>query len=125
MFIKNLYNKDIRLWLAGTKTINTLADAFRLAHHSLLKLKKYEGLAYNDEHTITEINEIIYSTTNIKQAIDQRLQTKTHKMKLTKIIHFAATAGSVKNSATQQKSVKITQLWPIKIKYIKVQPTHK
>ena len=40
------------------KTINTLADAFRLAHHSLLKLKKYEGVVYNEDQTIAEINEI-------------------------------------------------------------------
>ena len=34
LFIKNLYNKDIRRRVAGAKVINTLADAFRLAHHS-------------------------------------------------------------------------------------------
>ena len=28
LFVKNLYNKDIRRCIAGTKTINTLADAF-------------------------------------------------------------------------------------------------
>ena len=42
LFIKNLYNKDIRRRVAGAKIINTLADAFKLGHHSLLKLKKYE-----------------------------------------------------------------------------------
>ena len=47
-FIKTLNNKDIRRWVAGTKTISTLADAFRLAHHSLWKLKKYEALVYNE-----------------------------------------------------------------------------
>ena len=29
LFIKNLYNKDIRKRLAGVKTINTLANAFK------------------------------------------------------------------------------------------------
>ena len=47
-FIKNVYNKDIRQWVAGAKTISPLADAFRLAHHSLLNLKKYKGLTYHD-----------------------------------------------------------------------------
>ena len=48
------------------KLIGTLADAFRLAHHSLLKLKKYEGLLYHNKHTIDEISEITDSTTNTK-----------------------------------------------------------
>ena len=47
VFIKHLhlYNKDIRQYdkWQCIKTISTLADAFRLAHHSLLKLKEYEG----------------------------------------------------------------------------------
>ena len=30
------------------KVINILADTFKLAHHNLLKLKKYEGIAYNE-----------------------------------------------------------------------------
>ena len=58
-FIRNLYNnRDTGWWVAGTKTINTLADTCRLAHHNLLKLKKYEGLVYHDEHAIAEINQI-------------------------------------------------------------------
>ena len=28
LLIKNLYNKDIRWWIAGAKTINTLAETF-------------------------------------------------------------------------------------------------
>ena len=44
LFIKNIYNKDIRRRVARAKAIITLTDAFRLAHHNLLKLKKYEGL---------------------------------------------------------------------------------
>ena len=66
LFIKHLYNKDIRRWVAGTKTINTLADAFRLAHHSLLKLKKYEGLVYSEDQPIAEFNEITDSASNMK-----------------------------------------------------------
>ena len=64
-FMRNK-NKDIRGWVAGTKTTNVLADAFRLAHHNLLKLKKYEGVGYNEDQSIAEINEIIDSTSNIK-----------------------------------------------------------
>ena len=56
-FVKNLYNKDIQRRVAGAKTLNTLADAFKLAHYSLLKLKRYEGLVYNEDQTIAEINE--------------------------------------------------------------------
>ena len=44
LFIKNVYNKDIRRWVTGTKTINTLADASRFAYYSLINLQKYEGL---------------------------------------------------------------------------------
>ena len=41
--IKNQYNCDI--WKCSKcKKINNLADAFRLAHQSLLILKKYETL---------------------------------------------------------------------------------
>ena len=54
LLLKNLHNKDIRRWVA------------RLAHHSLLKLKKYERLVYNDNQTIAEINEITDSTSNMK-----------------------------------------------------------
>ena len=64
LFIKNLYNIDIRWHVAGAKTINTLADAFKLAYHSSLKLKKYDGLLYNDEHAIAEINQITDTLTD-------------------------------------------------------------
>ena len=49
LFIKNLCNKDIRRRVTSKKVINTLAGAFRLAHHSLLELKKYEGLICSEE----------------------------------------------------------------------------
>ena len=52
LFIKNLYSKFIRWRVASVKVINALADTFKLAHHSLLKLKKYESLVYNEEKGI-------------------------------------------------------------------------
>ena len=39
LFMKKLYNCDIQKDIAGAKTIYTLADTFRLAHQSLLKIK--------------------------------------------------------------------------------------
>ena len=48
LFIKNLYNKDIRRRrFPGVKVINTIADSFKLAHQSLFKQMKYEGLLNN------------------------------------------------------------------------------
>ena len=84
LFIKPLYNKDIRWQVSGTMTISTLADAFRLAHHSLLKVQKYEGLMYNDEHAIAEITQITDTLTNTKvgnrpKTQDKDLQNKTNK----------------------------------------------
>ena len=84
LFIKNVYNKDIRWWVAGAKTISTLADSFKLAHHSLLKFKKYEGLVYNDKHAIAEINQITETLTNINvgnrpKPPEKALQNKTNK----------------------------------------------
>ena len=35
LFIKKLYDKDIRWEVASAKTISTLVDSFGLAHHSL------------------------------------------------------------------------------------------
>ena len=49
LFIKNLYNKDIRRLVAGAEVINIIADTFKLAHSSLLKLQKYECLVFNEE----------------------------------------------------------------------------
>ena len=42
------------------------SGAFRLAHHNFLKLKKHEGLVYNEDWTIAEINEIADLTSNMK-----------------------------------------------------------
>ena len=55
LFIKNLYNKDIRRRVVGMKVINTLAGTFKLDHHSLLKLRKYEGLIYNKEQNNSQL----------------------------------------------------------------------
>ena len=55
--IKNLYNCDIQKCIAGAKTINTLAHAFRLAQQSLLKLKKYKGLLYNEVSEIQQLTD--------------------------------------------------------------------
>ena len=55
LFIKNLYNCNIQKCIAGAKTINTLVDAFKLAHQSVLKFKKYEGLLFNKEYEVSEI----------------------------------------------------------------------
>ena len=65
LFIKKLYYKDIRQQVADTKAINTLADAFKIAHHSLLKLKKYKGLVYEGKHKGTEINQFRDTSKNI------------------------------------------------------------
>ena len=59
LFIKNLYNRNIRKRVAGAKVVNSLADAFTLAHHSLLKLKKYKALVYSEEQEIGEINQTV------------------------------------------------------------------
>ena len=40
LFIKNLYNKDIKHRVAGVKNVNTLLDAFKRAQWNLLKLKE-------------------------------------------------------------------------------------
>ena len=65
LFIKNLYNKDIRRRVAGANIINTLADTFKLSHHSLIKQKKYEGLVYNEEQEIGDISQIVGISKNI------------------------------------------------------------
>ena len=49
LFIKNLYNKDIRKRVAGTTNVNTLLDTFKTVQWNLLKLKKYEGLVSEDD----------------------------------------------------------------------------
>ena len=63
LFIKNLYNKDIRQRVAGAKNVNTFLEAFNMAQWNLLKLKKYEGLVSEDDsihsiHTVNQISDI-------------------------------------------------------------------
>ena len=87
--------------MAGAKTISTLEDAFILTHHKLLKLKKYEGLVYNDEHAIAEINKITDTSTNTKAGNRPKTPGKDVKIKASKIMPSGATAGSVENLATQ------------------------
>ena len=53
-----------------------LADAFRLAHPNLLKLKKYEGLVYNEDHELLEIQELTDKLTNINEKNKSKLITK-------------------------------------------------
>ena len=47
------------------KLLNTLANAFKLANHILLKLMKYEGLVYNKEQETGEIDKIVDFTKKI------------------------------------------------------------
>ena len=63
LFIKNFYNKDIRCRVAGAKNVNTILDAFKMAHWKLLKLKKYKGLVSEDDsihsiHTVSQVSDI-------------------------------------------------------------------
>ena len=80
LFIKNLYNKDIRCRIAGAKNVNTLLDAFKMAQWNLLKLRKYEGLvsegnSIHSVHTVNQISDISKSrghfsqTENINQTL--------------------------------------------------------
>ena len=48
------------------QAINTLAHTFKLAHHNVLKLKKYEGFVCNKEQQIEQINHIV----DLSQDID-------------------------------------------------------
>ena len=61
LFIKNMYNKEICRTVAGAKNINTLLDAFKSAQMNLLKLKKYEGLVYDNKyrHTVHTVDQIM------------------------------------------------------------------
>ena len=89
-----------------SRTINTLGDVFKLAHQSLIKLKKYEGLPYNDECEVSEINQITVphkdtdGVNNIK-SLSRNALNKTNKNILT-----GAIVGSVMNLATYPKNAK-------------------
>ena len=63
LFIKNLYNKDIRHRVAGAKNVYTLLDGFKTAQWSMFKLKKYECLVSEDDsihsiHAVSQISDI-------------------------------------------------------------------
>ena len=81
---------------------------FRLAHHSLLKLKKYEGLVYHDEHTVAEIDEITDSTANAKIGKPSMASDKDPQNKTNKTIHFELPARNMVNLATQEKNARTT-----------------
>ena len=49
-------------------TINTLADECKLAYQSLLKLEKYEGLLYNEECKVSEIQHFTNTHKNIEES---------------------------------------------------------
>ena len=85
LFSKHHYTHDIQKYIADAKPINTLADTGKLAHQSLLKLKKYEGLLYNEEHGVSNILQKtdMYKVTsdNIKSKFSINYTTnKTNKM---------------------------------------------
>ena len=67
LFIKNLYNQNIRRRVAGMKVVNTL-DSFKLAHHNLLELKKYGGLVYNEEQVIGKISQFVHLSKGVSGA---------------------------------------------------------
>ena len=116
-----MYNKDIRQRVAGAKTINTLVDTFKLAHHCLLELKKYKGLVYNDELPITEMNQITDTLTNTKivnrsKTTGKDLQNKTNKSyifwgncwKCDKLGHSAKECHNNSVTANQDQTVVTT-----------------
>ena len=70
------------------KTIDILADTFRLAHNILLKLKKYEGLVCNEDQTVTEINEIMDLTSNMKVNTHSKTLDRDQQNKYTKNYTF-------------------------------------
>ena len=74
----NLNNKDNRRRVTGVK----VADAFKLTHHSLLKLKRYKGLVYSKEQEIGEISQIVdvSEDTGGMANIKQRNKSALNKM---------------------------------------------
>ena len=73
LFLKKLYNHNIHKWIAGAKTVNTLADASKLANKSLLKLNNFEELLYNEEHEVSGIQQF----TNTHKNIDESNKSKS------------------------------------------------
>ena len=78
--------------------INIPAGTFKLAHQSLLKLKKYEGLLYNEEHEVSKINLITDThkgTDGVTMVSPQVEMLSTRPVRL-----IGAHVGSVINLAT-------------------------
>ena len=90
-------------------------DTFKLTHHNLLKLKKYEGLVYNDDHAIAEINYITDTLTSINMGNKSKTPDKDLQNKTKKVTSSVETVGNIVSLATQQKNVKTTQRLQIKI----------
>ena len=76
---------------------------------------------YNDKQKIAEIYEITASTSNIKVGNQPKTSDKYQLNKINKKYTFWGNCWKCGEFGTQQKNVKITQLWPLKP--IKVKPT--
>ena len=76
------------------KNINMLADAFKLAHHCLLK-----GLVYNDEHEIAVFNQTIDTSKDIGRSNNSKQLYKSILQMTHKIVRIVELAGSVRSLA--------------------------
>ena len=94
LFIMNLYNKDIRRRVASAKVINIIANKFKLANNSLLKLKKYEGKVYNEGQEIRNINQIVDISKDIGGPGNIKQPNKSALNKTNKIILNGELAGN-------------------------------
>ena len=65
--------------MEGVTFIKTLADAFKLGHHSSQKLRKYESLVYNEEQEISEINQTVDISKDIGRTGNIKNQIKCTK----------------------------------------------
>ena len=59
-FLRHLFNKLPKKHIAGAKTIQTLRHAMTIAPEAEIKLKKYEGLNYDDP-SVMQISSILQS----------------------------------------------------------------
>ena len=60
LFIKYIFNKEIKKEVAGAKTIQTLRHAMTLAQEAEIKLKKYDRLN-DDDPSVMQISSILQS----------------------------------------------------------------